>query len=530
MIYSVNTGAARGQQAALRMLNHMHMATGAMDYRWETPASLWLEDASSGQFELAASEGLSAIDWRGQASARLLDVAQLLGASLPTACICSPIYPEGFAFCPDCGKPLRRLAGAVNSQPDWWGPWSDSFLPRHVPHGLPVTSLPLGDALEERPAAPFVGRADVSMPAPPNAQCVFAASHFGFPAPRLLALATSRNVLQYWDPLARLWHLMAPEDGSVDLTFSGGAYAWLPVQNPRRGEVALAPTDRGLVRLWINPVGETCRAEMVFEASLCSAPGAVRRHLACLFVEGGATRLWSAQMDGAHLTANAESVDCPGAPSAGWSRPIGYDGRLTWLHADGQLIWQPGAAPQWLAWPAGFAPRLELGGPTQSRDGRLWQIGHTGEQYAFIELGRAIGEQQPISGARLGFASFLFRRGHEIVNEPWDLENVEDLQDDDSLVLPLLRGFNNNRSIPSGLVLRFHKYTGRAEEALGVSAPARALGRTTVEWIGRKNVILDEIVRLARPLECTPFVYDDTLWLHHPDWHQMRGWRLEGLT
>ncbi|RYE92651.1 MAG: hypothetical protein EOO78_28445, partial [Oxalobacteraceae bacterium] len=93
-------------------------------------------------------------------------------------------------------------------------------------------------------------------------------------------------------------------------------------------------------------------------------------------------------------------------------------------------------------------------------------------------------------------------------------------------VLPLLRSFNNNRSQPSGLVLRFHKYTGRAEDALA----NRVIPRTTVEWIGRSNVILDELARLARPHECVPFVYANRLWLHHPDWNRIRGWHLEALT
>ncbi|UUZ52841.1 hypothetical protein LP419_27215 [Massilia sp. H-1] len=179
-----------------------------------------------------------------------------------------------------------------------------------------------------------------------------------------------------------------------------------------------------------------------------------------------------------------------------------------------------------MPWPQGWTPRLELGGPTQSRDGRLWQIGHDGQAYSFLELGRAASQMEPINGARLGFASLLFRRGHPVVGEPWDTEHVEDPHEDDSLVLPLLRGFNNNRSQPSGLVLRFHKYTGKAEDALS----GRVIPRTTVEWIGKRNVILDDIARLARPLECVPFVYDDCLWLHHPDWNQMRGWRLEELS
>lgn len=492
-----------------------------MDHRWETPASVWLENEDTAQFELATSEGLSRIDWQLQARGRLPDVAHLLGASLPVACHCSSIYPEGFAFCPNCGNALQKLSGFRDKQPEWWGPWADHALPRHVPHGLPVTSLALGDSLEERPAPPHVGRAEVNMPVPPNAQCVFVAGSFGFPVQRLLALAPTRNVLQYWDPIAGLWHVMAAEEPGIDLAFTASAYAWLPVANPRRGEVALVPTDKGLCRLWINPVSESWRAERVLDAALASAPGVMRRHMACLFNTPDGPRLWTALADMSAITL----YDCD-VPASGWSRPIGYDGRLFWLHALGQLTWQPGAEPQWMPWPEGWSPRLDFGGPNQSRDGRLWMIGHDGQAYSFLELGKPNGQFEPINGARLGFASLLFRRGHAVVGEPWDSEHVEDPHDDDSLVLPLLRSFNNNRSQPSGLVLRFHHYTGKAEDALA----GRVIARTTVEWIGKRNVILDDIARLARPLECVPFVYDACLWLHHPDWNQVRGWRLDELS
>jgi hypothetical protein len=493
-----------------------------MAYRWETPASVWLEDEKSGQFELASSEGLGRIEWQAQARGRLHDIAHLLGASLPSSCRCAPIYPEGFAFCPTCGHALDKLAGQVKSQPDWWGPWCDQFLPRHVPHGLPVTSFTLGDSLETRAPAPAVGRFERSMPVPPNAHCVFAAAGYGFPAQRLLALAYSRNVLQYWDPFAQLWQVMAGEAQAADLSFTASAYGWLPALNPRRGEVALLPTGQGLCRLWIDPVSETYRTEAVFDAKLASAPGTVRRHVACLFSTSGGTRLWTAHSD----LAQRELLDFGEAPGAGWSRPISYDGRLIWLHQRGQAIWQPGSQPHWIEWPQGWSPRLDFGGPTQSRDGRLWHIGHDGHAYSLLELGTPNPQAEAIDGARLGFANLLFRRGHEVVDEPWGLEHVEDLHEDDALVLPLLRGLNNNRSQPSGLVLRFHKYTGKAEEALA----ERVIARTTVEWIGKRNVILDEIMRLARPLECVPFVCDGCLWLHHPDWNQIRGWRLEELS
>ena len=494
-----------------------------MAYRWETPASVWQEDERSGQFELLATEGLGRIDWQAHARTRLPDCAHLLGASLPATCECAPIYPEGFAWCPNCGSALERLAGRRAGQVDWWGPQADQLLPRHVPHGLPVTSLPLGDSLEERPAAPTVGRFDVAMPVPPNAHCVFAAAHYGFPEARLLALAVTRGVLQYWDPLAQLWHVMAPEEGAADLAFTASSYAWLPVANPHRGEVALVPSSAGLCRLWINPVSETFRTEPLVSAPLVAAPGAMRRHIACLLASpAGGIRLWSLRGD----QARAQEYDCGALPANGWWRPIGYDGRLFWLHEQGQLVWRPDEAPRFLPWPPGWLPRLEFGGPTQSRDGRLWQIGHDGQGYSFLELGADHPQREDIDGARLGFANLLFRRGHPVLDEPWSGEHVEDLNEDETLVLPLLRSFNNNRSQPSGLVLRFHKYTGRAEDAL----TTRVIARTTVEWIGKRNVILDEIARLSRPLECVPIVYDNCLWLHHPDWNQMRGWRLDELS
>ena len=128
---------------------------------------------------------MSRIEWQGQARNRLPDVAQLLGASLPAGCAHAAIYPEGFAFCPECGAPLRVCAPAAQRLPAWWGPSSaslpagDAPLPRHAPHGLPLTALPLAASIETRPAEPEEGKAEIRIPAPPNAVCVFAAATFG---------------------------------------------------------------------------------------------------------------------------------------------------------------------------------------------------------------------------------------------------------------------------------------------------------------------------------------------------------------
>src|SRR6202008_4116952 len=136
-------------------------------------------------------------------------------------------------------------------------------------------------------------------------------------------------------------------------------------------EVAVVPGATGLLRLWIDPVNESYRTETVLDMAPATSPGAVRRHIACLVDQG--RRFWCAHAD----LSGAQLFECA-APAGGWSRPFSYDGQLVWLHAQGRLAWQPGEAPAFTPWPADWLPRLDFGGPTQSRDGRLWLAGHDG--------------------------------------------------------------------------------------------------------------------------------------------------------
>lgn len=501
-----------------------------MAYRWETADSVWLEDENSGQFALASSTGLGKVDWNALARNRIADVAQMLGASVPQGCAHGPIYPEGFAYCPTCGDALTSYAAQPPAAwPAWWDassaalPGSQYSLPKHVPHGLPITALPLARALESRPAEPHLGQVERKMPKPPNLPCVFAAANYGFASQRLLALAYSRDVLQYWDPCAAVWQVLSGEHGAADLHFTASDYAWLPASGARRGEVALVPSRQGLFRLLINPVGESYHTEAVFEAPLASAPGAVLRHIACLYLEGDGVGLWSARADGISPT----TWPCPaGVPAQGWSRPFSYDDKLIWLHAEGQLSWQPRAAPQWLPWPQGWTPRLNFGGATQSHDGRLWLIGKDASSYSFLELGRENAQMERLEGARLGFGKLLFHRGHQVKTDPWDSAGVDDPRHDNTLVLPLLENFIPGREAPSGLVLRLEPFTGTVET---VFDGAVTVPKTFVEWIGSRNVILDMVPNMANPSDCVPFVYDGHLWLHHPKWNEMRGWQLKDL-
>jgi hypothetical protein len=325
-----------------------------MAHWWQAGDSAWREEAEEAtRFVLEAHKGVPRIDWP-LARARLPDVAHLIGAALPAGCDHARIFPQGFAFCPECGAPVRQIRSAPHAS--WWGatsaplPHDAAPLPRHVPSGLAQTALPLAAALETRPPEPAVGEPDLSMDVPPNAVCAFVAADFGYAAQRLLAIAYTRNVVQYRDTPGERWHVFAPDDGSADLRFTRSAWALLPpAPEAERGDAGIVPAQEGLVRLVVNPLAESWRTETILSATLAASPGAVGRRVAVPFVAADGVRLWTAAAGGADpdvLAIEGEQV-----PTQGWSRPFAYDGRLHWLHDEGQLLWRPGAAPRWQPWP-----------------------------------------------------------------------------------------------------------------------------------------------------------------------------------
>jgi hypothetical protein len=501
-----------------------------MAIQWQTETSLWLEDEISGHFELAAQTGSDArqrvLTWRAQQTpGRVAEVAQWLGASLPKDCDCAPVFPPGFAFCPHCGSALQVAAPVT--QATWLGPFADHSLPEHVPKGVGYSGFSLAAALPHQATRP-----EASLPAPP-APGVFFSGDFGFAATRLLVLAYRQNLLQYWNPNVNDWQLFAAELDNLashgDLAFIASDYYCLRPINQTPGAVALIPTTHGLMQLVINPIALSYQLEAILVEALVSAPGRVFQHIACLYQHQDQVFLWT-------LAGNEEARYCCEMPSepalmAGWSRPIAYQGKLFWLHAQGHLLWQPGNAPKWLPWPVGWQPRHASTGPMQSRDGRLWLLGQQQHAYSFLELGLTQPLTQPLmqpqqeatDGARLGFGRFIFRLGHPLHGEPWGSFTLENENDHHALVWPLLACYDSDKHLRGGLVLRLPNYTGTVDQLF--------INRTSqdskLEWVGEHSFEMERL-QLARPWELSCFVYQQAVWLHHPDWSAMRGWRLQG--
>jgi hypothetical protein len=446
-----------------------------MDYVWDNPAGNWVERGVTahgrpGRFDPLAQTGAG--------GHRRADIARLAGARKP-ACGCAAQLPPFFDFCPNCGAPVPQAYA------------QDPRLPLHVPHGLPVAVF--GEPRE-----------GLRMPAPPNAEAVFISARLGHAAAGLLALAPRRGILQYWDPCAEQWLLM---EGPAGLRFGHSQYGWLTV-----GERSLlVPTEQGIGVLTPDLVREYFSLDLLGCAAPAAAPGRVGPHTAVPVMAGGGIAFAA----GPDFAPGSTYV----APQGDYEAPFSYDGMLWWLHHDGLLRWDPARGGSWQAWPAGWRPCLATCKPAQSRAGQLWLCGHDGTTYSFLELGGAMDRRIEVDGLRAGWANFVFRRGHEVRGEPWDEPDVEDLQQHDSLVIPLLRAFNSDRARPTGLVLRLPAHAGRAEDL-------DLAGDAYLEWIGATNRILDRCPRLHSPLDLRAFLHDGSLWVHHPSWSLMRGWRL----
>lgn len=518
-----------------------------MATKWQSATSVWLEMEETGQFELVASHGLGERSWRG-AGAQQTEIAQWLGAALPLTCTCSAVFPPDFAFCPRCGAALQPLP-AMPPQKNWLGPYADQDLPEHAPKGLalcahslaarlpvPVTAAP--NSAASNSAVPnttprnttAIARPDASLPAPPAAPCLFFSGTFGFAEPRLLALAYRQNGLQYWNPRAGDWQMLASAASAgsgaegagndlagIDLSFTASDYYCLPPMSGEPGAVAMIPTAKGLMQLMINPLLGCYQLQAVLIAPLVSSPGRVFEHLACLYLQDDQVCLWASSTG-----AEQHWVACaPAHCTLGWSRPLAYQGKLIWLHADGHLLWQPGSAPKWLPWPSGWQARSAYAAPMQSRDGRMWLLGQQQQAYSFLELGADTPQQESADGARLGFGHCVFRLGHPLHGEPWGSFTVENENDHNALVWPLLACYDSNKRQQGALVVRMPDYVGTIEQ-LFIS---RASIDSKLEWVGETHLELERL-HLARPWELTCFVHDGCLWMQHPDWSRMRGWRL----
>ncbi len=528
-----------------------------MATEWLTHTSTWLETDT--EFELQATRGLADSAWAAQAG-RVTEVAALLGASLPKSCQCAPIYPEGFEFCPACGAALQccpdperpiathhqsassATAASSASTPvtaspldNWLGPYADADLPEHALKGVGLSAVSLAKVLPQATTRP-----PVTLPAPPAAAGVFISNRAGFAAGRLYALAHSQNVLQYFDPHANDWQILAGHGPDSDLRFTASDYYCLPASEPRAGVLALIPARQGLMWLSVNPVTLRYRCQPVLEAKLVSAPGRVFGHLACLIEQHGQLQLWTGQTGARQLALwqddepgavrDVVSYPCPEPHLSGWSRPLAYQGKLLWLHAAGHLLWQPGHAPQWLAWPARWQWRGAL--PMQGRDGRLWLLGQQSEgpddelgaaqkRYAFIELGSSTPQIEGADGARQGFAQTIFRLGHPLYGEPWGSFSIENETDHHALVWPLLACYAQNRREQGALVLRLPNFSSTLEQFLA----SRTSVDAKLEWVGEHHLPLDRM-SVARPWEIQVLLHDQHLWLSHPDWPNLRGWPL----
>jgi hypothetical protein len=205
--------------------------------------------------------------------------------------------------------------------------------------------------------------------------------------------------------------------------------------------------------------------------------------------------------------------------------PIADARQIVWPCEQGQLVVRKGAdgVPEvsWVEWPPSVTPRFEFGCPYLSRSGSFWQIAwdDAAGAFVFVQMGRPQPEVHSTSSPRFCTGSFSYLQGQRIKGDPWlDPEHAYDANSDE-VVIPLVE--SARQAAVLGLVV---------ETTTGVTALLESKERQRAELQYQADNSPDIrffTLLVARPWQARVFVYDQRLWLYHPDLPEADGWDLE---
>ncbi|MEW6418081.1 MAG: hypothetical protein AB1480_08170 [Nitrospirota bacterium] len=212
-------------------------------------------------------------------------------------------------------------------------------------------------------------------------------------------------------------------------------------------------------------------------------------------------------------------------PAAKWVVAAATPSEVIWLSDAGQVVLRPNANQYlFIPWEAGVEPQFLLGGPHCSSDGHLWMqvlhpTIHEGEKgFCFIQLGRSNPGQRPSVGARMLTGRSSIKVEKLLKDDPWIEPTVVASMDhaNDEAVIPMLE------STKDGTLLVL-----RADHIQGIT---RFFERTD-ELIATRFQIMGQhgdkgfyVKRLREPWTASAFIFEDVLFIYHPDIKSLPGW------
>lgn len=502
------------------------MKTEGFQQLWRLGDEAWSQDPASGSFRLEEAAG-------GEVDAgRLADIDLALGAHAKVS-VCQraecAYYPRAFSFCPNCGE---RFPPAPTPLPEWLPPYGS-----RAHFGLKVTDLELSLADTSELPEP-----EQRLPFPGNGIFEFAVSSFGAARQRLLAI-NRRGGLALWSPQRREW-LRLEADGIALGESTLESWEW---------SAAIPDSATGSRGLYLPTDGGPCWVDIDQLRLSYSATRDAGRALGGAAAIGEVMALPALLPDGVHVLLRTAARS--GTPAGTSSLPVcataafdasGVDAaalrfgvpivdsdrqRIYWIGNKGQIVldWHgPSIASfraSWLGWP-GLSENdivcTQYGPPHRDARGQYWQlcfdddIDPQNKTYRFITVGpnpqtRAVSQPRLASGALTCHRGRIYRTG------PWDDE--PEYLGRECLILPLLETASTDAFVAAEI-----DYRGTPMALF--KSNERYLADLRI--IGRRNQHVHRVGALPQPWETRLFVYEESLFLYHPQ-HPERailGWRL----
>ena len=487
---------------------------GVLDGFWDLPSGRWAKargSAPASYFLAATHDGhLLPSALAQQDALRLVGARQLEGCSFP---------PE-FRFHPNDGRALPPPTVA-STHGVWLPPFGDGG--DEAVRGLRRTR----SALTLRPTGVYSESNDPerTLPLPPPGRHEFFALPSASGSRELLALDAEQGVLHLWLTAAGRWAALEQVDGGFLADSPLPHEAWrCEVARDTTGLRLFLPTSHGIACLQLDWLRLGYHVDYIGDDVCCGAPILWREEIwAVLRDARGGVRLQAATAASGLAGGTLEVTGVEAEER--FAAPVCVRRQVIWPGVRGRLVLEVQAngslAAHYRPWPAGVSSKFGFGAPYLAREGQLWQAcwSEHDESHAYLRLDGRDLEQRLASAPRLCTGQINYRLAARMKLPPWDDPEHGSDADSRALFIPILES-----AVDAGVLGVRIDTTNGLEATLESGERVRAVVELHSD---RRLETRLYTLNVSTPWQGRAFVYDNALWLYHPELKSVVGWELE---
>lgn len=478
---------------------------------WKLGREAWTQTEAG--FTLVSRDGRSPGQWSKEQLAALLGVRGR-SSSCSQSTGCGEVFPSAFEYCPSCGGRLAvPLAGEMQL---WLPPYGNVPSSSARPSGLRLTGTYL--TIEQTDPR---SRPHVELPSPRGAALRFLVAPLSERTPSLIALDIANGSLSALSS-AKRWISIEPLGEAQLSECSLPLHGWQVVAEDLVGSNRLwLATDHGLCAVRLDLAALAYEAEYL-TAPCFGAPVSFAGHLAVpCGRDSGSIEVAFTPLGLGGATWQSITVALDGAGAVRFASAISSSRRAIWESHQGQLLVSLSPSgklgAEFIPWPQGCDPWFSLGSPYADKQGQLWrQCRGADGRILYVRLGKNP-EIWDADGPRFSSGGLSFRQGMVILerDKPW--EDVQAEADTAAkIIVPLVEHDSEDVAV-----------CAEVDWAAGVgpllNAPGKVQGRFALRGKVNRNFLNFD---MRHPWDAVVFVWNGHLFLSHPDFDGIPGWRL----